>query len=119
MPSASAVSMMLRSARAATDFPFSVNVTSLASSAVLVWCIRDSSFPLLDFLGEILQHGQLRIGRGLAETADRGVHHRLRQLLQQRLVPVLLAHQAERFLGAHAAGGALAARFVLEEPHHV
>src|SRR3546814_9100472 len=55
----------------------------------------------------------------ISEAADRGIAHDLRQLLEQRRVPGLLAHQLHRLLGAVAAGRALAAGLVLEEAHEV
>ena len=69
--------------------------------------------------GKVFQDGERRIRRGLAQTADRRVHHRLRQLLQQRGVPPLLLHQLEGLDRADAAWRALAAGFVGEELHQV
>ena len=69
--------------------------------------------------GEIAQHQIEGVGRGLAQTADGGVAHHLRQLGQQRRVPHRLRHQRSGLGRAHAAGRALAAGFVLEEAHHV
>ncbi len=69
--------------------------------------------------GKVFQHGEHRIGRRLAQAADRRVHHRLRQLLQERGVPPLRLHQLERLDGADPARRALAARLFGEELHHV
>src|SRR6202167_5646274 len=80
---------------------------------------RYCCLALLDFLGKVSQNGERRIRRGLSQTADGGVHHRLRQLLQKWGVPALLLHQMERFNGADAARGALAAGFIGEELHQV
>ena len=70
--------------------------------------------------GKVLQHRQHRIGRRLTEAADRRVHHRLRQLLHQRLRPTAaLFIRSQRLHRADAARRALAARLVGEELHHV
>ena len=65
------------------------------------------------------QHRVERIGRRLAEAADRGVGHRPAEFLEQRLVPCGLLHQLHRLFGADPARRALAAAFVLEEAHEV
>ena len=94
-----------------TDLPF--DETGASRRAVL-FCVHYSTS-----LRKVFQNGEHRIRRGLAQTADRRVHHRLRQLLQQRGVPPLLLHQLERLDRADAAGRALAAGFVGEELHQV
>src|SRR3546814_20877299 len=81
--------------------------------------VCSSDLPLLQLLREVLEDRHQGIGRRLAEAADRGVAHDLRQLLEQRRVPGLLAHQLHRLLGAVAAGRALAAGLVLAEAHEV
>src|SRR5439155_4827142 len=68
---------------------------------------------------EILQHAQQRVGRRLAEPADRGIAHGVGELRQQRLVPGPGCHQRGGLLGAGPAGRALAATLVLEEAHQV
>ena len=64
---------------------------------------------------EEAQQAAHRVGRGLAEAADRGVAQGLREGLQPRHVPVVRAQQREQLFGAEAAGRALAAGFVGEE----
>ena len=69
-----------------------------------------------NLLGEVL-HGEADwVGGGLAEAADRGVGHDLGEVLQEVLVPGLGLHQLHRLGAACAAGGALAAAFVLKKP---
>jgi hypothetical protein len=70
-------------------------------------------------LRKVLEHGQHRIGRGLAEAADGGVCHHLGQVGEQVGVPVAGAHELHGLLRAVAAGRALAAALVLEEAHQV
>ena len=60
-----------------------------------------------------------RIRGRLAEAADRGIAHRLAQLVEQFPVPHRPLHQHRRLLGADAARRALAAALVLEEAHQV
>src|SRR5437763_2131783 len=72
-----------------------------------------------DLLRKILDDARNRIGRRLAETADRRVRHRLRKLAQQRHVPRWLREERNGLLGADPAWRALAARFVGEEMHEI
>src|SRR5262245_47510617 len=74
---------------------------------------------LAQLLGKILQHAQQWVGRRLAEAADRGVAHSVRELGQQRLIPGAGCHQLGGLLGSRPAGRALAAALVLEEAHQV
>ena len=74
---------------------------------------------LFQILREELDHGHQRIGSRLAEAADRGIGHDLRQVLEQGRVPRLLRHKLNGLLGAIPAGRALAAALVLEELHEV
>src|SRR5262245_16754889 len=48
---------------------------------------------LAQLLAEILQHAQQRVRRRLAEAADRGVTHGVREFRQQRLIPGAGRHQ--------------------------
>src|SRR6188768_921129 len=59
---------------------------------------------LFHFAGKILEHRQRRIRGGLTEAADGRIHHRLRQLLDERPIPSPLLHEVERLHGAHPAG---------------
>src|SRR6516165_6426384 len=68
---------------------------------------------LRQLLREILEHAQQRVGRRLAEPADRGVAHGVRELRQQRLIPGPGCHQRGGLLGSRPAGRALAAALVL------
>src|SRR6185295_15574883 len=70
-------------------------------------------------VGKVFHDAQRRVRRRLTQAADRGVHHGLRELLKQRLVPLARLHEPERLGGAYAAGGALAAGLLLEELHQV
>ena len=111
---ACATCQMVSPARASTSRPSSVNVIGF------IVVIGSHHCPAAcQILAEILEHAAQRIGRRLAEAADRGVAHRGGQLVQQRLVPRPGCHQLDGLLGADAAGRALAAAFVLEEPHQV
>src|SRR5262245_23908512 len=78
-----------------------------------------TSERLAQLLGKIFQHAQQRVGRRLAEAADRGVAHGVRELGQQRLIPGAGCHQLGGLLGSRPAGRALAATLVLEEAHQV
>src|SRR5262245_10226199 len=104
-----AVSMIFSSGRPITVFPLSLNSMGIIASC----CVLTLSMsPHL--LWEILHHGQRRVRGRLPQAADRGVHHGLRQLLQQWLVPLPLFHEGQRLCRAHPAGGALAAGLVME-----
>src|SRR3954464_1325585 len=99
-----AVSMIFSSGRPITVCPLSLNSMGIIASC---WVVTRSIS--LHLLREISHHCQRGIGRRLPKAADRGVHHRLRQFFQQRLVPLALFHQRERLRRADTTGGALAA----------
>src|SRR5262249_35115364 len=82
-------------------------------------CSSPTPERLRQLLREILQHAQERVRRRLAEPADRGVAHGVRELRQQRLIPGSGCHQRSGLLGSRPAGRALAAALVLEEAHQV
>src|SRR5580765_6889068 len=67
-----------------------------------------------ELVREILHHAGDRIGRRLAQAADRGIGHRLRELVQERSVPARAREQTHRLLGANPARRALSAGFVGE-----
>src|ERR1041384_397976 len=94
-----AVSMIFSSGRPITVCPLSLNSMGIIASC----CVVTRSISL-HLLREVAHHGQRGIGRRLPEAADRGVHHRLRQLFQQRLVPLARFHQRQRLRRADAAG---------------
>src|SRR5258706_15876877 len=95
--------MMVSPACAEMVSPFSLN--SMASA------LPTGSFIFMsDLAREMLRDAADRVGRGLAEAADRRVGHRDREFLEERLVPLLRFHQLRRLGGADAAGRALAAR---------
>src|SRR5213075_1958706 len=110
-----AVSMIFSSGRPITVWPLSLNSMGIMASC---WVVTRSIW-LLHLLREISHHRQRGVGRRLPKAADRGVHHRLRQLFQQRLVPLALFHEDQRLGGADAARRALAAGLVVEELHQV
>src|SRR3984957_9693797 len=72
-----------------------------------------------ELLWKVFNHSRQWIRGGLAEPADRGIAHSLAQFVEQFAVPHRPFHQQRRLLGAYAAGRALAAAFILEEPHQV
>src|SRR3954462_9707009 len=84
---------------------------------------RSLSSPLAqrlrEIVAEILEYASQRVRRSLSEPADRGIAHCGRELGQQRLIPRSRCHQLDGLLGSSAAGGALAAAFILEEAHQV
>ena len=84
------------------------------ASRLCVSCVVHVSLPR-----KVLQGAQQRIGCGLAESADGGVHHGPGKLFQQRLVPVRLLHQLQRLDGTGSARRALATGLVGKEPHGV
>src|SRR6266568_6491075 len=128
---------MFSSGRAVTARPLSMNSTacgpvSLVSIAVMSASpSRNCPGPMrptsaartlgssFDLVAEMLDHAADRIGRRLAEAADRGIGHGLRQFFEQPLVPARRREQSGGFLGADPAGRALAAGFVGEEAHDV
>ena len=69
--------------------------------------------------GEVFQDSDEGVGSRLAEAANRGVAHGVRQFCQQTCIPRPLRHQLDRLLAADPAGRALAAGFILEEPEQV
>src|SRR3989304_686536 len=118
MPFRRAVSMMSSSGRPTTVLPLSLN--SIGSVASCFELTRSITLPpLANFAGEVLHDAERRVRRRLAQAADRGIHHGLREFREQRLVPLLRIHELQRLGGAHAAGGALAAGLVPEKFHQV
>src|SRR5215470_9473718 len=112
--------------RMSTSRPSMLKVLGLSPALVLIFVAQyvaalSSPTPerLLKLLGKILEHAQQRVGGRLAEAADRGVAHGVRQFRQQRLIPWTACHQLDRLLGSGAARRALSAAFVLEEAHQV
>src|SRR5262245_45218897 len=89
-----AVLMIFSSGRPITVCPLSLNSMGIIASACVVTrsIVRGPFLPFY-LLREIPHHGQRGIGRRLPKAADRGVHHRLRQLFQQRLVPLARFHE--------------------------
>src|SRR5216683_2266552 len=112
--------MRLSSDRPATVLPFSVNSTAFAAAAVPALAASTATGPpLLDFLWKVLDDRERWVRRRLSEAADRRVSHRLRQLLQQRLVPGRPLHELERLDRANAARRALAAGLLRKEFHKI
>src|SRR4026207_103521 len=104
--------MMVSSGRPITVLPLSLNsIGIIASCCVVTRSIANASLAF-DLLREIPHYGQRGIRRRLPQAADRSVHHGLRKLLEQRLVPLARFHQRQCLGSAHAAGGALATGFV-------
>src|SRR3954467_793931 len=98
MPTRRAARKMVSPARISTSRSSRMKVFGLSVSEVIVAFFRSAedvatslSSPaperLAELLGEILQHAEQRVGCRLAQPADRGVAHRVRQLGQQRFVP--------------------------------
>src|SRR4029453_13739478 len=114
-PRRSATSISVSPANASTCSPFSLKA--------MISCARTASGAFIGLLiylvRKVFDHAGDRVGRSLAEPADRGIDHRPRQLGETRLVPARRLHQRHRFLGADAARRALPARLVGEEFHHV
>src|SRR5260370_400315 len=110
--------MMVSCANASTSSPLSLKTMRSCSSACAngAFMLRLS---ILELVREILEHARNRIRRGLAQPADRSVGHGLRQVLEERQVPARFRHQADRLLGADAAGCALPARLVGKKLHQV
>src|SRR5690349_10082662 len=104
--------MIVSPAKAEIVSPFSLNSMVSAFPA--------SSFILIsDLVREMFRDAADRVGSRLSETADRGVGHRDRKLLEERRVPLLRFHEVRGLRGADPARRALAARLVLEEAHEV
>src|SRR5687767_14522016 len=85
------------------------------------WTVRPSSLNSTtgrsgDFMGKVLLHATHGIGRRLAQATDRSVSHYLVQVFQSGVVPSWGLHQLGRLGRADAAGRALAAAFIGEEP---
>src|SRR6266581_2924095 len=100
--------MMVSCANASTSSPLSLKAMRSCSSA----CVNGAfmlRLSILELVREILEHAGNRIGRGLAQAADRSVCHGLRQILEERQVPARLRHQPDGLLGPDAAGRALSA----------
>src|SRR6476619_4010053 len=96
-----------------------LGVAGLFVSLIAMLSRSPMTHRLGEFIWEIFQHAQQRVGCRLPEAADRGVAHQGRQLGQERRVPRTALHQLGGLLAADPAGRALAATFVLEEPHQV
>src|SRR5512138_705386 len=98
--------MMVSSGRPITVLPLSLNsIGIIASCCVVTRSIANASLPFY-FLREVPHHGQRRIRRRLSQATDRSVHHGLRKLLEQRLVPFARFHERQRLGGADAAWSA-------------
>src|SRR6266850_7963463 len=122
MPWRFAASMRLSSERPVTVLPFSVNSTGFGAGCPAMISVTVSTAtgpPSCDFLREVLDDSQRRVWRRLSQPADRRVHHGLRQLLQQRLVPAGPFHERESLCRADAARRALAARLLRKELHEI
>src|SRR5581483_3644871 len=100
---------------AETCSPFKVNGIALCSSSAMSFMVVSSR----DLVREILDHALDRIRRRLVEAADGSIGHRLRQLVQERLIPFRRLQQLNGLRRADAARRALAARLFGEEFHHV
>src|ERR1700687_240979 len=115
--------MSLSSESAVTVVPFNVNVTGFGGGCAAT--IRSRTVftatgpPSRDFLRKVLDDRERRVGRRLPQSADRRIHHRLRQFFQQRLVPTGPFHEIESLGCADAAGRALAARLLGKEFHEI
>src|SRR5258705_10936209 len=105
---------MVSPSRATTSRPSRVKVILL-----LAVIASPRSHRLAQVIGKIFQHAQERVGRRLAEAADRGVAHGGGKLGQQRRIPTPLLHQLYRLLGAYAAGRALPTTLVFKETHEI
>src|ERR1700692_3616771 len=110
MPSRSAISRMVSVLGPVTSRPLSVNVTVAASN-----CARSArvmafiGYPSGNFVRKILHDAIHGVRRRLTQAANRGVAHHLRQIREQRLVPLVVRNQDVRLGGADAARRALAA----------
>src|SRR5438034_6750517 len=110
--------MIVSPANASTSVPLSLKTMRSCSSA----CVRGAFMPSLSIpqlLRKILQHASDRVRCCLTEAADRCVGHRLRQILEQALIPALPLHQADGFFGADPTRRALPTGFVGEKAHQV
>src|SRR5262245_26177653 len=69
----------------------SEHVAAFSFEYAVAFSLPSSQSPaperLAQLLGKVFQHAQQRVGRRLAEAADRGVAHGVRELCQQRLIP--------------------------------
>src|SRR5581483_12265023 len=123
MPWRIAASMRLSSARPRIAVPFNVNGigfgTGCATTARPLTGSTATRSPSLDFVRKILHHGQGRVRRRLAESANRCVDHRLRELLQEWLVPAGPIHEVDSLGRTDPAGRALATRLGGKELHQV
>src|SRR4051794_11533394 len=114
---------------ASTSSPSRINGTlsPLASASAMVgnsprppctliraarWFDRDVAAKVLEDLPDGV-HGRL------PETADRGIGHHRRQVLEQRLIPARLLEQSDGLLGPNPARGTLTAALILEKPQKV
>src|SRR5712672_1688519 len=103
MPQRRAARKMVSPSRPSTSWPSRVKLKDFAAPLVLIAVSLGNPSPhperLCEIVRKILQYAQKRIGGRLAETADRGVAHGSRQLLEQALVPRSIRHQLHRLLG--------------------
>src|SRR5260370_7888406 len=87
---------MVSPARASTSWRSSVKLKGFAAPLVLmVEPLAPSPCPerFCKIVRKILQHALKRIWGALPETADRGIAHRGRHLLEQALDPGSVRHQ--------------------------
>src|SRR5437667_8273745 len=110
--------MIVSPANASTSLPLSLKTMRSCSSG----CIRGAfmlRLSIVQLMRKLLEHASDRVRCCLAEPADRRIGHRLRQILEQRLVPPLPRHQPDSFFGADPTRRALPAGFVGEKAHQV
>src|SRR5262245_44551628 len=86
-PCLRAVSMISSSARPTTVLPLSLNSIGIVAAC---WVLSRSiaNALLRELVRKVLHHAEQRVRRRLAEAADRGIRHRLGELVEQRLVPL-------------------------------
>src|SRR3974377_1548229 len=111
--------MMVSSDRPTTLLPFSLNSTGIVAACAVLLRSMCRLLPSRDLVREVLHYGKHGVGRRLPQPAYGCVHHRRGKFLEQRLGPRLLSDEPERLRGTHAAGRALAARFLGEESRQV
>src|SRR5918999_1358968 len=68
---------------------------------------------------EIFHRAPQGVRRGLPQAADGGILHGPCQFLEQRLIPSGLSHKLYGLCRSHAAGRALATRFIFKETHGI
>src|ERR1700734_2282833 len=107
--------------RAVSLRPFRVKFTVDAGVGSTSGCNAMTAFMAASaqLVRKVFEDAIDRVRGSLPQAADGGIAHDLRQIRQQRLIPMVMDDECAGFGGADAAGGALTAGFMFKETHHV